>query len=36
MIMSSTRPTNRPVPRWYTLPVVREIPAPPVQLGAGW
>jgi hypothetical protein len=27
---------NRPAPRWYTLPVVREIPAPPVQAGSAW
>jgi hypothetical protein len=27
---------NRPAPRWYTLPVVREIPAPPVECGTAW
>jgi hypothetical protein len=34
--MSSTARINRPTPRWFTLPVVREIPAPPAQAGSGW
>jgi hypothetical protein len=34
--MSSSPRPNRPAPRWYTLPVVREIPPPPAQPGSGW
>jgi hypothetical protein len=29
------RPNRRP-PRWYTLPVVREIPLPPAPAGTAW
>jgi hypothetical protein len=28
--------SNRISPRWFALPVVREIPAPPAQVGSGW
>jgi len=28
--------TDRIVPRWFALPVVREIPTPPAQVGSGW
>ena len=28
--------SNRTAPRWFALPVVREIPAPPAQVGSAW
>jgi hypothetical protein len=28
--------SNRITPRWFVLPVVREVPAPPAQVGSGW
>jgi hypothetical protein len=28
--------SNRTTPRWFVLPVVREVPAPPAQVGSAW
>ena len=28
--------SDRLTPRWYVLPVVREVPAPPAQVGSAW
>jgi hypothetical protein len=27
---------DRVTPRWYVLPVVREVPTPPAQVGSAW
>ena len=34
---TATQPRpNRIPPRWYSLPVVREVPLPPSQPGSAW
>ena len=35
-IATQTIKSNRTAPRWFALPVVREIPAPPAQVGSAW
>ena len=35
-IATQTIKSNRITPRWFALPVVREIPAPPAQVGSAW
>lgn len=33
---TQTAKSSRITPRWFALPVVREIPAPPAQVGSAW
>ena len=32
----TTLRTDRATPRWFVTPVVRELPAPPAQVGSAW